>query len=80
VNYPNPFSGSTAITFDLDKDAVAQVAIYDVLGRSVRTVANKFFTAGKHSVSFDASGLVAGNYMIVLRSNGLMQSGWMTIE
>jgi serine protease AprX len=80
TNYPNPFTGTTTIAFKNDADALTQVAIYDVLGRSVRTVANKFFTAGDHSLPFDASGLAPGNYMIVVRSNGTVRSAWMTVE
>ena len=44
-NYPNPFSSSTSISYELNKQTDVQLAIYDVLGREVRkfSVGNQFF-------------------------------------
>ena len=36
--YPNPFNGSTTITFDAPGEQEIDLAIYDVLGRRVRTL------------------------------------------
>ena len=50
---PNPFRGGTAIAWSLARDGDAEVAIYDVLGRSVRTLARGKATAGVHRIEWD---------------------------
>ncbi len=37
-NYPNPFSSSTAISYELKTQADISVAIYDILGRVVQSI------------------------------------------
>jgi hypothetical protein len=39
-NYPNPFNPSTLINFDLPKQSVVTLEIYDVLGQKVKTLVN----------------------------------------
>ena len=68
-NYPNPFNPSTTITYELPRESKVQVAVYDVLGREVRTLTNEFKKAGKYSVRFDASGLPSGIYFIRLSAD-----------
>jgi glucuronoarabinoxylan endo-1,4-beta-xylanase len=52
-SYPNPFSSSTAIPYQLKKGADVRVTIFDILGKEVR----KFFvgsqTAGSHNILWD---------------------------
>jgi len=52
-NYPNPFNPATAIQFDLPEPAFVTLKIYDVLGHQVRTLANKTFQAGFHTMVWD---------------------------
>ena len=35
--YPNPFSSSAAIPYQIKKESEVQITIYDILGRAVRT-------------------------------------------
>ncbi len=44
-NYPNPFSSSTAIPYQIKKESDVEVTIYDILGRVVRK-----FNVGQQSV------------------------------
>ncbi len=67
-NSPNPFNETTTIRYDLPEAGAVDLAIYDVLGRRVATLANGHAAAGRHTVRFDGSGLVAGHYYCVLRS------------
>ena len=53
-NYPNPFNPTTQIRYDLPKDALVKIAIYDVMGRNIRTLININQTAGYHSIHWDA--------------------------
>lgn len=52
-NYPNPFNPSTSITFDLPRDEFVTLKIYNIIGQEVRTLANEFRNAGKHTVVWD---------------------------
>jgi hypothetical protein len=52
-NYPNPFEASTTIRYDLPVRAEVRLAIYDVLGRTVRTLVAREQFAGAHAVVWD---------------------------
>jgi hypothetical protein len=69
-NYPNPFNPSTVIRFEIPKDNMVTVRIYDILGREVRTVVNEFLKAGAHEARFDAHGLATGIYFYRVEVGG----------
>ena len=50
-NYPNPFSPSTTITFEITRSPAEEVSlvIYDVLGRRVRTLVEGALSPGQYS-------------------------------
>ncbi|OGU29976.1 MAG: hypothetical protein A2057_03020 [Ignavibacteria bacterium GWA2_35_9] len=52
-NYPNPFSNETAISYKLNKQSDVQVAIYDILGREVKTYSAKQQGAGIYGMTWD---------------------------
>jgi hypothetical protein len=51
--HPNPASLSTTIHLQLDRDGHAEIAIHDVTGRRVRTVAQRTLSAGGHRILWD---------------------------
>ena len=78
-NYPNPFNPSTTIAFALSRPASVTLRIYDGLGRTVSVLAeDELRSAGRHSVSFDASGLASGMYLYSLRVRDLDGGGTFT--
>jgi len=55
-NFPNPFNASTTILYELAQDGPLSLAIYDVLGRRVRTLlANSYAPAGAYRAVWDGS-------------------------
>ena len=52
-NYPNPFSSTTAISYQLDKPADVTVTVYDILGREVRKFTAGGQATGIHGVLWD---------------------------
>jgi hypothetical protein len=48
-------SGVAKVDFGLARGDRVQIRIYDVAGRSVRTLANKYFEAGRYSLPWDGS-------------------------
>ena len=67
-NYPNPFSGETTIRYGTSQPQHVTLAVYDVLGRRVRMLIDRFQPAGTYQVQFDARGLADGVYFCRLKS------------
>jgi hypothetical protein len=62
-NYPNPFNSTTVFTFDLREATSVSLTLYNVAGQEVAKVLNRELSAGRHDVSFNASGLPTGMYL-----------------
>ncbi len=69
-NYPNPFNPSTIITYAIPADAQVRLVVYDMSGNSIAVLADGPQSAGRHVVSFNASGLASGTYIYTLEANG----------
>ncbi|MBL0176173.1 MAG: T9SS type A sorting domain-containing protein [Ignavibacteria bacterium] len=73
-NHPNPVllgrGATTQLTFDLPQAGQARLAVFNLLGQEVSAVAEGFHAAGRHAVTFDASALSPGNYLIRLSAGG----------
>ncbi len=59
-NFPNPFNPTTTIRYQLTESGKVSLIIYDILGREVKTLVNKFQINGKYEVSFNSSSLASG--------------------
>lgn len=74
-NYPNPFNPSTTISYSLDKPGRARLEIFDITGRRVRTMVDKYSAAGSYSVIWDGNdgagaGVASGVYVYRLTHAG----------
>jgi hypothetical protein len=68
-NFPNPFNPGTRIMFSLDRPDHIRLDIYDVVGHCLETLANGRFSAGEHSVIWDARLHPSGVYFYRLSTN-----------
>lgn len=69
-SYPNPFNGTTTISYTLTKTSVVSISIYDLIGNEVTILkSNENENAGKQGVKWDASGLSNGIYLLAVRIN-----------
>jgi aminopeptidase N len=72
--YPNPFNGSTNITFSIDgSPRHVNIGIYDIMGRRVRTLVAGDYDPGNYVITWDGRGdghndLASGAYFVLLRS------------
>ena len=68
-NHPNPFRGTTHITFNLPWHAKVSVAVTDILGRTVISVPPKALQAGwERRVRLDGARLPSGMYFYRVRA------------
>lgn len=68
-NYPNPFNPATQIKYSIAKAGIVTLKIYDILGRQVTDLVNKYQEAGKYTVDFNASHLASGVYIYRIESS-----------
>jgi subtilisin family serine protease len=54
-NYPNPFNGSTRIDYMLAARAHVVIALYDLLGRKIKTLVNQTRSTGQYSINWDGT-------------------------
>lgn len=74
-NYPNPFNGSTRISFELTKPGTVEIDITNIRGQRVSTLHARFDTAGRHSILWQAADdtnrqISSGFYFYRIRNEG----------
>jgi len=61
-NYPNPFNPSTKISFGIPQASNVKISVMDVTGKEIAEITNKHFSAGNHSVEYNADDIASGVY------------------
>ncbi len=79
-NYPNPFSQSTTISYNLPGSGFTTVEIFTIDGKRVAALINEFQISGEHSIRFDATDLSSGTYIIRVICGGMSVNGEMVIR
>jgi hypothetical protein len=74
-NYPNPFNPSTTIKFAIAKSALTDIAVYDVVGRRIATLASEELNPGTYSVTWNGTdnngvSVSSGVYYVRMLANG----------
>ncbi len=69
-NFPNPFSKSTEIRYELPEDGLVTLKAYNILGQEVKTMVSGKQKAGSYSLRFDGSNLEAGTYSYKIEVEG----------
>jgi len=67
-NYPNPFNPATKIKFDIPEPTKATIKIYDITGREVSKLLERYLEAGTYEVDFNAVNLSSGVYFYRLET------------
>lgn len=68
-NYPNPFNPETNMKFDIAEKGLANMTVYDMLGREVVVLINQDLMPGKYEFRWDASHLESGVYFYRLTTS-----------
>lgn len=71
--HPNPFNPVVTISFELIRNEGAEVAVHDLSGRDVAVLANRTFSAGAHTLTWngrDSQGraMPSGTYIVRLKT------------
>ena len=62
-NYPNPFNPTTKIGYRLKENGYVKLMVYDILGRMVSVLVNKYQAAGYYEVEFRVQKSEAGSQL-----------------
>jgi len=78
-NYPNPFNPTTTISFSIPNESKVEIAVFNIKGQKVKTLASSEFVKGNHSVIWngvDESGkpVSSGIYFYKLYVSGKSES------
>ncbi|PAP75276.1 CHRD domain-containing protein [Rubrivirga marina] len=75
----NPVRGQTAVQFGAGAPGQATLALFDVLGRRVQTLAAGPLGAGAQTATLDTAGLAAGVYVLRLDVDGATRTRTVTV-
>jgi len=78
-NYPNPFSQTTIIEYQIPQEVKVKLTVYDLLGKEIATLVNETKSAGVHRVNFSANKLSAGTYICQLQVGDFIQTRKLTL-
>ncbi len=78
-NYPNPFNPSTNIKFDIHKQGIATLKVFDLLGKEMETLVDEQLSVGTYDVAFNANSLPSGIYFYVLKTGDFVESKKMVL-
>jgi hypothetical protein len=73
-NYPNPFNPTTTIDYEVAKNSVVKIELYDLLGQKIRELVNQRQAPGKYQVKLDASDLSTGVYFYKMQAGNFVQT------
>lgn len=67
---PNPAIGTTAMSYAVSNEGPVSISIYDMMGRERASITrDEYATVGSHTQALDLSGLPAGTYYVLLKTN-----------
>ncbi len=83
-NYPNPFNPETEIHFQLPEASQVLVRIFNTLGQEIRTLTDREYEAGFHSLRWDSkdnkgNAVSSGIYLYQLQAGSFSQIRKMTL-
>jgi hypothetical protein len=78
-NYPNPFSGSTEIAYELTEGANVTFEVMDMTGRKVLDISEGMKPSGKNLFTLSGGSLEPGIYFYTLKAGNFVQTKQMVI-
>ena len=72
--YPNPFNPTTSMTLSVPEAGHVMVQVYNVMGQVVSTLANGTMDANTYTLTWDASGVSSGLYIVRAEALGTVST------
>ena len=72
--YPNPFNPSTSISLNISDAGNVNVSVYNLMGQVVSTLTGDYMNAGNYTLTWDASDVVSGMYLIRAETAGYVST------
>jgi hypothetical protein len=69
--YPNPSRGTVSVDYHLKEAQRVEVRVYDLLGRTIKTLADGQQEAGHHTVRWNAAKVASGVYLVRLKTESM---------
>jgi photosystem II stability/assembly factor-like uncharacterized protein len=79
-NFPNPFNGTTSISYELQKRTKVSIIVYDLLGRKIETLVDTEQQEGSHSIQWNSGNASSGVYFYRLIADEFVRSGKMILQ
>jgi hypothetical protein len=79
-NYPNPATGSTQISIELNKPSMVHLDLFNMTGQKVLDIPQRNLQAGKHNVNMDVSRLPSGVYFYTVTAGAEKQTRKMIVN
>jgi hypothetical protein len=83
-NFPNPFNPSTSIRYEVGRQQLIVLKVYDIIGEEVATLVNEEKSAGSYEINFSAKGgsasggdawnLSSGVYFYTLKAGSFIET------
>jgi len=78
-NYPNPFNPETTIDFEIPRSVNVKIAVFNLLGQKVKTIADEIYPAGRYRVRWDGTNnldqkLASGIYILNFEAGDFVQT------
>jgi len=74
-NFPNPFNGSTQISFSIPIQNDVDLTIYNIKGQQIEHQTFESLEAGTHRIKWDAKNLPSGLYLYEIETGDVKLSG-----
>ena len=71
-NYPNPFNSSTNIKYSIPQSGKVTIKVYDLMGREVTTLLDRYQESGSYDVIFQSDDLSSGIYFYKLEAGNFI--------
>ena len=62
--YPNPFNPTTSVVLSIPEASYVSVKVYNLVGQEVATLANGMMEANTYTLTWDASSMSSGVYLV----------------
>ena len=77
--FPNPFNGSTQITYTLAAGTLVELRVHNALGQAVCTLLRQHRDVGTHQIHWDGKddrgrALASGTYLLIMRAGATSQA------